>query len=83
MKKLIIDGIEIKPGEQCKINLDMGRLYDFTEVKIPVEVIRGKKDGPTLFICSTIHGDEINGIEIIRKLLAQKIIDELKKTNNK
>ena len=80
MKKLIIDGIEIKPGEQCKINLDMGRLYDFTEVKIPVEVIRGKKDGPTLFICSTIHGDEINGIEIIRKLLAQKIINKIRGT---
>ena len=80
MRKLTIDGIEIKAGEKRKISLDMGRLYDFTEVKIPVEVIRGKKDGPTLFICSTIHGDEINGIEIIRKLLAHKAIKKIRGT---
>lgn len=74
--RYIIDGIEIKPGERLRINIDMGSIYDFTDVKMPVEVIRGKEDGPTLFVSSTIHGDEINGIEIVRKLLASK---ELKK----
>jgi len=74
--RYIIDGIAIKPGERLRINIDMGSIYDFTDVKMPVEVIRGKEDGPTIFISSTIHGDEINGIEIVRRLLARK---ELKK----
>lgn len=74
--RYIIDGIEIKRGARTRINIDMGSVYDFTDVKMPAEVIRGRKDGPTLFISSTIHGDEINGIEIVRRLLARK---ELKK----
>ncbi len=71
-KKFTIDGVEIKRGERKRINIDMGSIYDFTDVKMPVEVIRGKKDGPVLFVSSTIHGDEINGIEIVRRLLASK-----------
>lgn len=70
--KFEIDGIEINPGQRLRINIDMGSIYDFTDVKMPVEVIRGKKDGPTLFVSSTIHGDEINGIEIVRRLLLSK-----------
>lgn len=67
-----IDGVEIKEGQRIRINIDMGSIYDFTDVKMPIEVIRGKKDGPTLFVSSTIHGDEINGIEIARRLLNHK-----------
>src|SRR5690606_22781361 len=43
-----------------------------TEMTIPVEVIRGKKSGPSMFISAAIHGDEINGVEIIRRLLTRK-----------
>lgn len=80
MKHFSIDGVEVKLGEKKQISLDMGRLYDFTEVKIPVEVIRGKKDGPTLFISSTIHGDEINGIEIVKRLLKLKALNNISGT---
>jgi uncharacterized protein len=79
-KRFIIDGTEIKRGQRVRINIDMGSIYDFTDVKMPVEVIRGKKDGPTLFISSTIHGDEINGIEIIRNLLASKLLKDISGT---
>ncbi len=72
-----IDGVEIKRGQRTRINIDMGSIYDFTDVKMSVEVIRGKKDGPTFFISSTIHGDEINGIEITRRLLASKELKNL------
>ncbi len=72
-----IDGIEIKPGERLRINIDMGSIYDFTDVKMPLEVVRGKKDGPTLFVSSTIHGDEINGIEITRRLLASRTLKNI------
>jgi len=72
-----IDGIEIKRGQRFRVNIDMGSIYDFTDVKMPVEVIRGKKDGPTLFVSSTIHGDEINGIEITRRLLDSEAIENI------
>jgi predicted deacylase len=72
MDKFTIDNIEIKPGERLRINIDMGSIYDFTDIKMPLEVIRGKKKGPVLFVSSTIHGDEINGIEIVRQLLASE-----------
>ncbi len=75
--KFTIDNIDIKRGERLRINIDMGSIYDFTDVKMPVEVIRGKKDGPTLFVSSTIHGDEINGIEITRRLLANKTLKNI------
>lgn len=75
--RFTIDNIDIKRGERHRINIDMGSIYDFTDVKMPVEVIRGKKDGPTIFVSSTIHGDEINGIEITRRLLAHKSLKNI------
>jgi predicted deacylase len=71
-KALTIGGVQILPGERKRIDLPIAKLYDYTEMKIPVEVIRGKKDGPTLFISAAIHGDEINGTETIKRLLAKK-----------
>lgn len=69
LSNFIINDVEVAKGDRKRINIDVGAIYDFTDVKIPVEVVRGKKDGPTLFICSTIHGDEINGIEIVKRVL--------------
>ena len=68
--KYTIDGIFIDKGQSQRINLDMGKMHDFIPLNMPIEVIRGKKDGPTLFVSATIHGDEINGIEIIKRLLS-------------
>jgi len=79
-EKFIIDGTEIKKGERRRINIDMGSIYDFTAVTMQVEVIRGRKSGPTLFVSSTIHGDEINGIEIIKRLLAHKSLNKISGT---
>ena len=78
--KFIIEGVAVKRGERKRIDIDMGSIYDFTGVKMPIEVIRGKKDGPTLFVCSTIHGDEINGIEIVKRLLAHKSLKNISGT---
>lgn len=51
------------------IDLPLPALYTHTPMTMPIHVIRGKKDGPRLFVCAAIHGDELNGIEIIRRLL--------------
>lgn len=75
-----IGGSSIRLGERLKVNLSAGRLYDFTEMKMPVEVIRGKKEGAVLFISGAIHGDEINGVEIIRRLLNHDALEHISGT---
>lgn len=62
----------ILPGQTKKIELPVAKLYTDSDVNLPVYIIRGKKAGPTLFISAAIHGDEINGIEIIRRLINLK-----------
>jgi len=47
---------------------------------MPVRVIRGLVDGPGLFVSAAIHGDEINGVEIIRRLVSHKLMDGIKGT---
>ncbi len=77
---LTIGGTKIKRGERIKLQLDCAALYDYTKLTIPVEVIRGVEKGPVLFISAAIHGDELNGIEIIRKLLKKKFLKKIKGT---
>lgn len=74
LKNLVIGGISIPPGTRKRIEIPVAKLYDYTEMTIPVEVVRGKEAGPVLFISAAIHGDEINGTEIIRRLLARRKI---------
>ena len=71
-KELLVGGVSIAPGKRKQIEIPVAKLFDYTEMTIPVEVIRGKEDGPTLFVSAAIHGDEINGVETIKRLLARK-----------
>lgn len=77
---LQIGKTRIQRGERKKFYLDVACLYDYTELQIPIEVIRGKEDGPILFVSAAIHGDEINGVEIIKKLLRKITIKKLRGT---
>lgn len=70
--ELVIGGVSILPGTRHKIEIPVATLFDCTEMSISVEVIRGKKPGPTLFISAAIHGDEINGCETIKRILRKK-----------
>ena len=75
-----IAGHKILPGETKKIELPTVSLYTDTNMSIPIFVKRGKRKGPTLFVSAAIHGDELNGIEIISRLINNKKIDSLKGT---
>jgi len=66
---LHIAGKEVKPGTLHEINLKISEYYTANPVYIPVIVINGIEEGPHLFITAAIHGDEINGIEIVRRLI--------------
>ncbi len=69
-----IAGIRIRQGERKYIELPAADLYTQTPMNIPVHVIRGKTPGPCIFVTAAIHGDEINGVEIIRQLLESPAI---------
>ncbi len=77
---LEIGGVLIKKGERKKIQIAVSHLYDGTDLSFPVEVIRGKEDGPTLFISAAIHGDEVNGTEIISRILKNRTLKKIKGT---
>lgn len=75
-----IAGIDIAPGKRATIALPVTKLYTHAPIEIPIHVIRGKQDGPRLFISAAIHGDEINGVEIIRRLLKHAALKRLRGT---
>ncbi len=72
-----LSGHSIRRGERKKIHLKIGKLYDNTDINIPVEVIRGKTDGPTLFVSAAVHGDELNGVEVCKRLLDLRQLKEI------
>ncbi|WP_019557489.1 succinylglutamate desuccinylase/aspartoacylase family protein [Thiomicrorhabdus arctica] len=79
-KSITIGGITILPGERKTVDLVVGKLYTHSELTMPVQVLCGKQAGPVLFVSAAIHGDELNGVEIIRRLLKVKTLSRLKGT---
>lgn len=75
----VIGGVAVKRGTNVIINIELPKLYN-TPTKLPLRVIRGKKDGPVVFVSAAIHGDELNGIEIIRRFRKLGILKKLKGT---
>ncbi len=65
----VIGGIAIEPGERRLVDLPVSRLSNHTPVTLPVQVLHGVRPGPTIFLTAAIHGDELNGVEIIRRVL--------------
>lgn len=75
-----IGGITIAPGERKKTEIPLARLYTHTQLSLPVEVLNGTEPGARLFLSATLHGDEINGIEVIREILERIDVKHLKGT---
>ncbi len=70
---LNILGKEVFPGTSTTINFNIAKLYTSTKVEIPIIIERSKIPGPTVLITAGIHGDEINGVEVVRQIIAKKI----------
>ena len=65
----IIGGLAVRPGERRLVDLPISKLSNHAPVTLPVHVLHGAQPGPTMFVAAAIHGDELNGVEIIRRLL--------------
>ncbi len=62
------NGGRVDPGESANIRYSISETYLGDPVKIPVTVINGSKPGPTVFLSAAAHGDELNGIEVVREV---------------
>jgi predicted deacylase len=69
---------EILPGEKAEIDISVGNLPSDITLTIRAFVYRSKKPGPVALIMGGVHGDEINGVEIVRQSIKRKIFDKLK-----
>lgn len=69
--EVVIGGVAIAPGTRQTFQIPVSRLPTQTMLSLPVAVINGVKTGPRLWLSAAIHGDELNGVEIIRQVLKQ------------
>lgn len=76
-KTIYINQQPIKPGQHAQINLNIYRLPTRTVIEIPTFVYRTLHEGPTILFLAGMHGDEINGIEIIRRLVTDNTFKAL------
>ncbi|TCD14555.1 succinylglutamate desuccinylase/aspartoacylase family protein [Oricola cellulosilytica] len=70
----------IGPGQRATIGISLGMLSNHVPMELPIRVIHGKRPGPTFFVSAAVHGDEILGIEIIRRVLQSPLMEKLRGT---
>ena len=75
-----IGGHLVAAGERATIDLPVSALSNHTKVAIPIHVLHGAAPGPTMFLSGAIHGDEIQGVEIIRRILLHPALGNLPAT---
>ena len=75
-----IADVQVAPGARATVDLPLPQLYTHTPLTMPVHVMHGRRAGPVMFLSAAIHGDELNGVEIIRRVLARPALRRLRGT---
>ena len=75
-----IAGVSVAAGSRQSIDIPLPSFYTHSSASMPIHVIHGKHAGPCLLVSAALHGDELNGVEILRRLLAHKQIDRIRGT---
>ncbi|MSU90787.1 succinylglutamate desuccinylase [Rhodobacteraceae bacterium 2CG4] len=75
-----IGGHTVAAGERRTIELPVSVLSDHTPVTMSVHVVHGRRAGPTLFVSASVHGDEVIGVEIVRRLLRTRDLKSVRGT---
>ena len=70
----------VQPGERLTIELQVSTLANATRMNLPVHVVHGAEPGPVMFLSAVVHGDEILGLEIVRRVLAQEALKNIRGT---
>jgi hypothetical protein len=66
-----IGGVRVRAGASRSVELPLTRLVTGGDVSIPVQVVHGREQGPVVWVNAAIHGDEVVGVEVIRRVLGQ------------
>ncbi len=64
-----LGGVDVPPGTRRTVDLPVSVMSDHTPVTLSAHVIHGRRPGPVVFVSAAIHGDEVIGVEIVRRLL--------------
>ena len=64
-----IGGADVPPGARVDIRLSVSESYTGDRLSIPITVINGEHPGPRMFVTAAVHGDELNGIGVVRELM--------------
>src|SRR5210317_1818520 len=70
---LNILGENVGLGESATVKFNVAKLHTQNSIDVPVVIERSKKPGPTVLITAGIHGDEVNGVEIVRQIISKGI----------
>ncbi len=76
---MIINNTPIEAGQSAIIRLLVGRLPSDTKIHMNVHVYRSAQSGPVVLLMAGVHGDEINSVEIVRRCIAHKVMDQLQR----
>lgn len=71
---------QVAAGTDAVVHLPVSVLPDHTPVNLSVHVFHGKQEGPTLFVSAAVHGDEVIGVEIVRRLLHSPVLKRMRGT---
>jgi predicted deacylase len=71
------NGGKVAPGERQNLRYGISETYLGDPVRIPVTIVNGERDGPTVFLSAAAHGDELNGIEVVREVAFEWDLDDL------
>lgn len=77
-RDFVINGKKIEPGQNESLQLHIARLPSGTVINLRVNIFRSKNPGPTILVMGGVHGDEINGVEIVRQSLVNNYFENLK-----
>ena len=73
----VLAGHEVQPGTRRVIEVPVSSFSDHTPVSLSVQVVHGRRPGPVMFVSAAIHGDEVIGVDIVRRLLRAKPVNAL------
>ena len=77
MSAFTLGEVDVQPGQRATVDLPVSTLSNHTHVTLPVHVVHGEAPGPTMFLSGAIHGDEIQGVEIIRRILVHPALQDM------
>ena len=77
---LTVGGVTVEPGERRTIEIPLARVFSHADLNMVVQVVRGRRPGPVLCVSAGVHGDELNGVETVRRLLKQRALARIRGT---